>query len=519
MAFAPESDRIREKLVASIARVRRKLALRGRLGRLGGRFPQVLWDFRVPLAATLAAVVAVAGTFMAAEQYVSAQTRTYYKVLIDGQFVGEISSQELVADLIEDTRKRLEQNNLHTKVRYVLREPEVTFQVEKAYKAEPDDEGTLQRVAASLETYPVGVKLVIDGKLVGVVRDEATARVLLERVKDRYAGGLEPAGGPEVTTLSFKADGGNDSPVGEEEPSPDRQILSVGFVETISVVPAEISPDDVQDPEELYEKLVTGNPTPVKYTVQQGDCISCIAQKLNVSKDLIYRNNPWIENDLIRVGDVLDLTQERPLLNVETEELVTQTETIKPQVIYQDNNQMNKGQTKVVSQGKPGQQLVTYRVIKLNGEPVEQEQLNVQVLVPAEPKIIMRGTKIVRGLGSGKFAMPVVNYRITSKYGQRWGRQHKGIDIIGNKNIMAADSGVVEFAGKKNGLGNAIIIDHKNGFKTVYGHLSKISVKKGQAVEKGDVIGIMGNTGNSTGVHLHFEIHKNGKVKNPLDYL
>ena len=526
MAFAPESGRIREKLVRAVSRVRRKLSLPGRFRRLGGGpIPRFLRDFRVPLAATLAAVTAVAGTYLAAEQYVSAETRTYYKVLVNGQYAGDISSQELVADLIKDTRKRLEEANLHTKVRYALREPEITFLSEKAYKAEPDDEGTLQRVAASLETYPVGVKLFIDGKLVGVVRDEQTANALLERVKDRYTGGLESADKPEVKVLAFQADGpdgGNGLTGGDAgggEPAPERQLLSVGFVETVSVVQAEISADQVQDPEELYEKLVSGDPAPVKYTVQPGDCISCIAQKLNVPRELIYRNNPWIENDLIRVGDELDLTKEKPLLNVETAELITKTEAIKPHVVYQDDSQMIKGQTKVISQGKPGQQLVTYRVVKLNGHPVEEEQLSVQVLVPAEPKIIARGTKVVRGVGTGKFAMPVLNYRITSNFGQRWGRQHKGIDIIGNKNIMAADNGVVEFTGKKNGLGNTIIIDHKNGFKTVYGHLSKISVKKGQTVEKGQVIGIMGSTGNSTGVHLHFEIHKNGTVKNPKDYL
>jgi len=527
MALAPESGRIREKLVRAVSRVRRKLSFPGRFRRRGGvPIPRFLRDFRVPLAATLAAVAAVAGTYLAAEQHVLAETRTYYKVLVNGQFAGEISSRELVAGLIEDTRKRLEEANLHTKVRYALREPEIAFLSEKAYKAEPDDEETLRRVAASLETYPVGVKLFIDGKLVGVVRDEQTANALLERVKDRYTNDLEPAAKPEVRVLSFQAgstDGGSDSSVGnageDTEPAPERRLLSVGFVETVSVVQAVISADEVQDPEELYEMLVTGDPAPVKYTVQPGDCISCIAQKLNVPKELIYRNNPWIQNDLIRVGDELDLTQEKPLLNVETAELVTRTEAIQPQVVYQDDNQLIKGQTKVISQGKPGEQLVTYRVVRLNGQPVEEEQLSVQVLSPAVPKIIARGTKVVRGVGTGKFAMPVLNYRITSNFGQRWGRQHKGIDIIGNKNIMAADNGVVEFAGKKNGLGNAIIIDHQNGFKTVYGHLSKISVKKGQAVEKGQVIGIMGSTGNSTGVHLHFEIHKNGKVKNPKDYL
>ena len=78
---------------------------------------------------------------------------------------------------------------------------------------------------------------------------------------------------------------------------------------------------------------------------------------------------------------------------------------------------------------------------------------------------------------------------------------------------MAADEGVVEFAGyKSGGLGNAVIINHNNGFKTTYGHMKSVKVKKGQIVEKGDVIGIMGSTGHSTGTHFHFEVYLNGRL-------
>jgi murein DD-endopeptidase MepM/ murein hydrolase activator NlpD len=131
----------------------------------------------------------------------------------------------------------------------------------------------------------------------------------------------------------------------------------------------------------------------------------------------------------------------------------------------------------------------------------------------------MKGTKVILGEGTGHFAWPVAGARETSGFGMRWGRMHKGIDIVGNKNIMAADNGVVTFAGTKNGMGNCIIINHNNGYETVYGHLSRINAKKGQTVEKGDIIGIMGNTGHSFGTHLHFEVHKNGTVQNPNKYL
>lgn len=85
--------------------------------------------------------------------------------------------------------------------------------------------------------------------------------------------------------------------------------------------------------------------------------------------------------------------------------------------------------------------------------------------------------------------------------------------------MKASDEGVITFAGQKSGYGNVIIINHRNGYETLYGHLNSIGVKVGQVVEKGESIGVMGNTGRSTGTHLHFEIIKNGTVENPLTYL
>ncbi|MHC8523890.1 M23 family metallopeptidase [Rossellomorea sp. H39__3] len=82
------------------------------------------------------------------------------------------------------------------------------------------------------------------------------------------------------------------------------------------------------------------------------------------------------------------------------------------------------------------------------------------------------------------------------------------------------DNGVVESAGwNDGGYGNKIVIDHQNGYKTIYGHLASISVKAGQKVEQGQKIGVMGDTGQSTGVHLHIEVYKDGKMLNPLDVL
>lgn len=98
---------------------------------------------------------------------------------------------------------------------------------------------------------------------------------------------------------------------------------------------------------------------------------------------------------------------------------------------------------------------------------------------------------------------------------------HKGLDIRGKygENVKTTANGIVKLADWNGGYGKCVIINHGNGFETTYGHLSSISVKKGQYVSVGTVIGKIGSTGRSTGPHLHYEIHKNGKILNPKLYL
>ena len=140
-----------------------------------------------------------------------------------------------------------------------------------------------------------------------------------------------------------------------------------------------------------------------------------------------------------------------------------------------------------------------------------------------EPKdhIVLKGTKVIPSRGSGVFAWPAEGGYISSKMGYRWGRQHEGIDIARPTGftIKAADNGIVVAAGSDGTYGNRVIIDHQNGYKTTYAHLSSISAKVGQVVPTGTKIGVMGSTGRSTGTHLHFEVEKNGLTINPLTVL
>lgn len=122
--------------------------------------------------------------------------------------------------------------------------------------------------------------------------------------------------------------------------------------------------------------------------------------------------------------------------------------------------------------------------------------------------------------GSGRLIYPV-NGTFTSPFGQRWGRLHAGIDISAPTGtpIRAADSGRVALAGWTGGYGQYTCIQHTGSMSTCYGHQSRIGVSGGQGVRQGQVIGAVGNTGNSTGPHLHFEVRINGNPVNPMGYL
>ena len=119
------------------------------------------------------------------------------------------------------------------------------------------------------------------------------------------------------------------------------------------------------------------------------------------------------------------------------------------------------------------------------------------------------------------FNNPLQRGTVTSRYGMRNGRLHSGIDIADKTNteIYAAQSGEVICAGYSGNYGNLIKIQHDNGYQTYYAHCNKILVSVGDYVEKNQLIGLVGATGNATGPHLHFEIRENGNTVNPYNYI
>jgi murein DD-endopeptidase MepM/ murein hydrolase activator NlpD len=129
-------------------------------------------------------------------------------------------------------------------------------------------------------------------------------------------------------------------------------------------------------------------------------------------------------------------------------------------------------------------------------------------------------------LNAAAARIPLVNpvhsgYRLSSPFGPRGGRLHKGLDMASNLNtpIYAAADATVKFSGTQSGYGNVVILDHGGGYETYYAHLNRRLVTVGETISRGDRIALMGNTGRSTGVHLHYEIRKDGVAVNPMTYI
>ncbi len=155
---------------------------------------------------------------------------------------------------------------------------------------------------------------------------------------------------------------------------------------------------------------------------------------------------------------------------------------------------------------------------------VQLAEISNNIQIQIDKKIAEEKKKEKSTINGVYIAVVPVQGHITSRYGARESVRdhvHKGLDIgakLGTK-IKAAADGVVSYSGTKGGYGNLLIINHGNGIETYYGHCSKLYKNVGDVVTAGDIIALVGTTGNSTGPHLHFEIRKNGEYVNPTKYL
>lgn len=199
---------------------------------------------------------------------------------------------------------------------------------------------------------------------------------------------------------------------------------------------------------------------------------------------------------------------------------------IEYETTYVDTDSKKKGYEKVVCSGKTGSGIANYELVYIDDELVQSNYISTEVI--AEPKTekvergILSGNKTVTSIGV--LAFPYQG-RISSYFGWRSIGYHEGIDLIAysggcyGDDVYAAADGVVTFSNIKGAYGKVVFIDHGDGLVTVYAHLSLMSLKVGDNVKTGDVVGQIGTTGRVTGPHLHFEVQNKGVKVDPMLFL
>ena len=267
------------------------------------------------------------------------------------------------------------------------------------------------------------------------------------------------------------------------------------------------------------------------YKVKSTDTIETIAykNKLGVSDFLIANPDIGGENALLAIGQDVNVAAIEPLSNIVVESFDTEYQKITYDTKMEFDKTLNADQSYVKQQGSNGLSKVTYATKEMNGVILKTSLVKEDVISQAVDKIIVYGAKNVVYYGNTTYwAWPTSKpFRISSYYGYRVhpirGEEHfhTGIDVTGtaSRNIYAIQSGTVIETGTgwSGGMGNHVRVDHGNGYVSLYMHLKKIIAKKGDKVEKGQVVGIMGCTGSCTGTHLHLTVYKNGSMINPLN--
>lgn len=303
----------------------------------------------------------------------------------------------------------------------------------------------------------------------------------------------------------------------EETSSQQDGITGISFEEEVSVNETLAATANIVSVEDAYDAITKEKAEKTVYTVVEGDTLSAISRKCSISLNDIYSMNSNLsEKSLIIPGDEVVVTVPKSELSVVMVVRKTYEEDYNAEVQYVDDNTAYRGQNKVISAGTTGYHRVTADVTYINGVQSDIDYVSETILVESQPKVIATGT-----LTPPKYLRPITGGVVTSPFGARWGSVHTGVDwgVPTGTEVRAAAAGTVIRASWYGNYGYCVDIRHSDGSVTRYAHLSSFIASVGQKVSQGQPIARSGNTGRSTGPHLHFEIILNGRAVNPLNYV
>lgn len=447
----------------------------------------------------------------------------YYQVYLGGEKIGLIKSDRELYELIDREQKEikekynvdkvysptgLEVNKVSTYKKNIVSERDIYNEIKDI------DPFTILGYEVTIK-YASGDKkklYILDKNLLDDAVKNTVLAFVSEEEYENYLNNISPEivdGGKEITNIYLESE--------------------------ITIKKTYVSTEEhiITDTKELSMYFLFGTTNlSEKYKVKENDTLETIAysQKMGVEDILIANPDLGSEKALLSIGQELNVAPIEPLSNIVVESFDTEYQTVTYDTKVEYDKTLNGDQSYVKQQGSNGMSKVVYATKEMNGVILTSQLVSEEVITPKVDKIIVYGSKNVVYYGNSTYwAWPTSKpFRITSGYGYRThpiqGKYHfhPAIDIAATKikDLYAIQSGTVihcQKSGYNYGAGKNIKIDFGNGYVATYMHMEKVNVNLGDKVEKGQIVGIMGRTGSATGVHLHFQVTKNGQNINPFN--
>lgn len=436
-------------------------------------------------AIVLTAAVATAGVF----NYYSAYAYSY-----NGRELGVVKEKDDVLRITDLVQKSLtEDKNVDV---IIDARKDISFHRVWTTGDVPIDtsEDVLKRLTYMGDLNVKAYGIFVDNKRVGVVEDKSVAEEVFRDLEAKYTSKMEGA-----------------------------EINSIEIIEKWEGKKCNASLEDVLTEKEMVKALSSNVKSESLHEVAAGETLTDIAKLYSMTEEDILKKNPNVDKRKLVVGSKIIIEKEAPVLTVKITENVTYDKVIEHKVEKKDSKEIYEGYTETKQTGKDGLSEITSTITLVNGKQIDEDIHETVVKKEPVTEVILVGVKErPPSVGSGKYIWPFKSgYTLTSGFKYRWGRLHEGIDLgtpSGN-DVLAADGGVVTYAGYAGAYGYLIKIDHQNGMETRYAHNSSLLVSEGDKVFQGMHIAESGNSGRSTGPHLHFEIRVGGTPKDPLSFL
>ena len=413
-----------------------------------------------------------------------------FQVFFDGKHIGDVRTQEEVDQIVEEVTRSI-QKRTNSEIAMCN-----TIQLIPSHTEDEDLTSyseILNYIRAQIEYNIIAYGIQVDGEIIGVLECMDEAESILQDIQEPYLEMLQ-----------------------------NNDIIDLTFAENVEIVRVEVSSVQVDEYDQLLAFLQKGTTEEKTHTVEQGESLWGIAHRYQLTVEELMAANPSERPELIHPGDELSLIVPKPYISVVTVELAVLEERIPFETEYEYVSWMFNDEFSTKRAGVNGVRQVEAYIIRQNGIEVERQELSEEIIKEPVARIMYNGTKEPPPKkGTGTFVNPLPSGRLTSRYGARWGGFHYGIDLAARSGtaIRAADGGDVIYAGWFGDYGYMVEIDHGGGFTTRYAHCSQIYVSVGEKVYQGKVIAAVGNTGFSTGPHLHFEVRKYGSTVNPESFI